>query len=325
MVDNAPIEIALSILTPYAAYLVAEEFHASGVLSVVACGLYLSRKSSHFFSAGVRLQAWAVWDSLTYVLNGLVFVLIGLQLPHVLESIRGISKPHLFGYAASFSAFLIILRLIWVYPGAYLSYYIRRRGLHQHERTPGARQIFVVGWTGMRGVISLAAALALPQLIADRPFMQRDMIIFLAFAVILVTLVLQGLTLPPMIRALGLAGAGGPDVEEKEARKTMLEAALNFLETARLADRDFAYAGIFDDLEQHYRHRLVALEGFFSAADGYSHLHYRRHVDISRDLIQLERHTVVNLRNEGRINDELLRKLERELDLEEERLRAKAS
>ncbi len=321
VIDHAPIEIALSVLTPYAAYLAADALHASGVLAVVACGLYLSRKSSHFFSADVRLQALAVWGSLTYVLNGLVFVLIGLQLSYVRDAIRGISNVHLFGYAATFTAFLIIVRLIWVYPGAYLSYYIRRRVLHQHERTPGVRQIFVVGWTGMRGVISLAAALALPQVINDRPFMQRNMITFLAFSAILVTLVLQGLTLPPLIRFLGLAGTGGSDGDEKEARKTLLKAALTYLESARGEDGQSEYASIFDDLEQHYRHRLAVLDDSASG-DGFSQQHYGRHIDVSCDLIQVERNTAVNLRNEGRINDELLRKLERELDLEEERLRA---
>ncbi|HET9696377.1 MAG TPA: Na+/H+ antiporter, partial [Terriglobales bacterium] len=225
-IDHAPIEVALSILTPYAAYLAAEALHASGVMSVVACGLFLSRKSSHFFSPDVRLQAWAVWESLTYVLNGLVFVLIGLQLPYVLEAIHGIGKTNLFLYAASFSGFLILLRILWTFPGAHFSYFIRRRLLHQKERTPRAPQAFVVGWTGMRGVISLAAALSLPQMIAGRPFMQRNIIIFLAFSVILVTLVLQGLTLPPLIRALGLAGVGGTDEEEKEARQAILQAAL---------------------------------------------------------------------------------------------------
>src|SRR5499425_1495618 len=160
--EDAPIEIALSILTPYVAYLAADAIRASGVLAVVACGLYLSRKSSHFLSANVRLQAWAVWDSLTFILNGVVFVLIGLQLPYVLGEIRNHSLGALIAYGAIFSALLILLRLIWTFPGAHLAYFIRRRISHQKERTPGVRQIFVVGWTGMRGVISLAAAIALP-------------------------------------------------------------------------------------------------------------------------------------------------------------------
>lgn len=325
LIDNAPIEIALSILTPYAAYLSAEELHASGVLAAVACGLYLSRKSSHFFSPDVRLQAFAVWGSLTYVLNGLVFVLIGLQLPYVLEAIRGISKAHLFGYAASFTAFLILLRIIWVYPGAHISYFVRRRLLHQHEQTPGVRQTFVVGWTGMRGVISLAAALALPQMINDHPFQQRNIITFLAFSVILVTLVLQGLTLPPLIRALGLAGTAGPDGEEKQARETILKAALTYLASIRQADTEAEFSGIFDDLEQHYRHRLAILDHDSPASDGFGAKQYRRHVELSRDLVRLERRAAVDLRNLGQISDELMRKLERELDLEEERLREKTA
>ncbi len=191
-VDDAPIEIALSILTPYVAYLVADFIHASGVLAVVACGLYLSRKSSHFFSPTVRLQAWAVWESLTFILNGLVFVLIGLQLPYVMGAIRDHHPGTLILYGLAFSGLLILLRLMWMFPGAYLANVIRRRFLHQPEQLPPARHIFIVGWTGMRGVVSLAAAIALPQTLANGvPFAQRNMIVFLTFSVILVTLVLR--------------------------------------------------------------------------------------------------------------------------------------
>jgi monovalent cation/hydrogen antiporter len=133
-IDDGPIEIALSILTPYAAYLAAEYAHASGVLAVVASGLYLSRHSSHFFSANVRLQAWAVWDALTFVINGLVFVLIGLQLPHVLEGIRGYSLRELLLYGALFSAIVIVLRVLWMFPGAQMAYLIRTRILRQRYR-----------------------------------------------------------------------------------------------------------------------------------------------------------------------------------------------
>src|SRR4029077_10915785 len=206
-IDDGPIEIVVSILTPYAAYLAAESVRASGVLAVVACGLYLSRQSSEFFSASVRMQALAVWDSLTFAVNGLVFVLIGLQLPHVLAGIRGYSLPRLLLYGALFSAIVIVLRLLWMYPGASIAYLIRTRLLHQTYTMPSAKQVFVVGWTGMRGVVALAAAIALPETISDGTlFPQRNLIIFLTFSVILVTLVLQGLTLPPLIRALGLPG-----------------------------------------------------------------------------------------------------------------------
>src|SRR5215471_6019660 len=136
MVDDGPIEIALSILTPYVAYLAADSLRGSGVLAVVACGLYLSRKSSHFFSPGVRLQAWAVWESLTFILNGLVFVLIGLQLPYVLGAIPQGGLRRLVAYGLAFSAFLILLRLFWAYPGAYFANWIRRRFLHQKQPRP---------------------------------------------------------------------------------------------------------------------------------------------------------------------------------------------
>jgi len=316
-IDDGPIEIALSLLTPYAAYLAADSILASGVLAVVACGLYLSHRSSGFFSPGVRLQAYAVWDSLNFILNGLVFIFIGLQLPYVLEGARDHNLRELLVYGAYFSAFLILLRMIWMFPGARLSYIIRRHALGQRESRPPASQIFIVGWTGMRGVISLAAAIALPHTLANgTPFAQRQLIIFLAFSVILVTLVLQGLTLPPLIRALGLAGAPIRNTEEDEARRIILGAALSHLEKARENDMT-GFAEIFDDLELHYQDRLATLAE--EEADFHS-ARYGRFVELSRELLQVERRTAIRLRNEGRINDELLRLLERELDLAEVRL-----
>jgi CPA1 family monovalent cation:H+ antiporter len=324
VIDDAPVEIALSILTPYAAYLAAESVRGSGVLAVVACGLYLSNKSSHFFSPNVRLEASGFWNSLTFILNGLVFVSIGLQLPYVLGSIRDHRLPVLIGYAAGFSAFLIALRLAWMFPGAFLANIIRRRILHQNERMPPARQIFVAGWTGMRGVISLAAAIGLPRILANgAPFMQREMIIFLAFSVILVTLVLQGLTLPPLIRALGLAGVAPSHAEEEEARRAMWEGALAYLDQAREDDAPET-AEVYDDLAQHYRQRLATLTADSRDADGgRTGKFHKGFVKLSRQLLRVERQTAVKLRDQRRINDELLRELERELDLSEARLATK--
>jgi CPA1 family monovalent cation:H+ antiporter len=325
-IDDGPIEIALSILTPYVTYLVADWVRASGVLAVVACGLYLSRKSSHFFSPTVRLQAWAVWESLTFVLNGLVFVIIGLQLPYVMASIQDHRLHTLIFYGLGFSALIILLRLVWTFPGAWFANVIRRRVLHQPERYPEARNIFVVGWTGMRGVVSLAAAIALPQtLAAGAPFTQRNSIIFLAFSVILVTLVLQGLTLPPLIRALGVGGAASDlHAEEVEARRSILQAALDHLEKLR-AKAKTETSEVYDDLSQHYRRRLATLaekseDGGASTDSAY----YKRFNDLSRQLIGIERRTAVQLRNQRRISDELLREIEHELDLGDARLIAKS-
>jgi monovalent cation/hydrogen antiporter len=324
-IDDGPIEIALSILTPYVAYLVADFMRASGVLAVVACGLYLSRKSSHFFSPTVRLQAWAVWDSLTFVLNGLAFVLIGLQLPYVLGAIRDHNLLTLILYGMAFSGLLILLRLIWMFPGAYLSNVIRRRMLHQREPLPSARQIFIVGWTGMRGVVSLAAAIALPRTLENgTAFTQRNMIVFLAFSVILVTLVLQGLTLPPLIRALGVGSGSGSHGEETEARRTILDAALSYLEKLRKSDSETAE--VCEDLAKHYRHRLATLaEEGEGGRDGINPAFYKRFNDLSRELLHVERQTAVQLRNQRRISDELLREIEREIDLGEARLLSKSS
>src|SRR5262249_35549046 len=159
-----------------------------------------------FFSASVRLRIWSVWESLTFVLNGLVFVLIGFQLRSVRAAIGQYSTWELARDAAIFSVLLILLRLTWVFPGTMLSYFIRRRFLHQREKLPPLRNIFIVGWTGMRGVVSLAAALALPATLANgAPLPHRALIVFLTFSVIFATLVFQGLTLPPLIRALHMA------------------------------------------------------------------------------------------------------------------------
>jgi Na+/H+ antiporter len=316
-IDDGPIEIALSILTPYAAYFIADAAHASGVLAVVACGLFLTRRSAVMFSPSVRIQIWSFWQSFVFVLNGLVFVLIGLQLPWILASIRdyGLSRMILDG--AIFSLVLIALRLLWVFPGSWLANFVRCRVHHMREKTQPPREVFVIGWTGMRGVVSLAAALALPTVLADgSPFPQRDFIVFLTFCVILVTLVLQGVTLAPLVRLLGLEGSAGPDCEEQEARRIVLEAAVEYLESTK-ETRDEVPDEIFDDILGHYRHRLASLQPTKADQEHVSH-HYS-FLEISRETARIERETAVRLRNEGRINDQVLRRIERELDLGESR------
>jgi Na+/H+ antiporter len=315
-IEHAPIEIALSIFVPYATYLTANRLNASGVLAVIACGLFLSRKSSEFFSPTVRLQAFAVWDSLTFILNGFVFVLIGLQLPYVLAGIHEYSMRQLLLYGALFSVFVILLRLAWIFPGAYTARFIRSTIFRQKRFFPKARGILIVGWTGMRGVISLAAAIALPQMLANgQPFAQRNLIIFLTFSVIFVTLVLQGLTLPALVRALGFASTPERNEEEEAARREMLQAALAHLRTSR-ETHDDEFAAVYDDLENHYQHRLHAVSEDENEQQGDSAKH-RKHSDLVRELLAVERQTAVRLRDQNRINDETLRQLEHELDLRE--------
>src|SRR5437762_3473571 len=316
-IDDGPIEVAISILVPYAAYFTADALHASGVLAVVACGLYLTLRSSDFFSPGVRLQASAVWDAFSYVLNSLVFVLIGLQLPYMLAEIRGYSLGKLVLYGALFSGLVIALRVIWVFPGAFVSQLIRTRVLHQSIKPPQARAILVLGWAGMRGVIALAAAIALPQTLADgSPFPQRNLIIFLAFSVILVTLVGQGLTLPWLVRILRVSDPPGPNLEEEAARLEILQAALAHLEDSR-KKAETEFDSIYEDLAGHYRERLAAVTGNDDTESSVSPKHQKHLSRLSRDLLRVERQTAVRLRNEGRINDGTLRQLEHELDLRE--------
>ena len=318
-IDHAPIEIAISIFVPYATYLTADSLHASGVLAVVACGLFLSRRSSEFFSPSVRLQTWAVWDSLTYILNGLVFVILGLQLPYILAAIPEYKLWHLVVYGFLFSGLVILLRIMWVFPGGYLAQAIRTGLLHQTRYRPTPKGILSGGWTGMRGVIALAAALSLPEVLANgQAFPQRNLIIFLAFSVIFVTLVLQGLTLPPLVRALGLAVEAGPNSEEEAARREILEAALAYLEKAQKKDEG-KFSPLYEDLRGHYEVQLTALSDRkeeMAGATAYHHKHER----LVRELLRVQRQTALRLRNENHINDEVLRKLERELDLREAEL-----
>jgi Na+/H+ antiporter len=210
---DAPLEITLTLLAPYIAYLAAESAHASGVLATVACGLYLGEKQQESLSPRARIEAMAVWNTLDFVLNGIVFALIGLQLPAVLEGIRNIPRTELLLDAGLLVGLLITLRLIWVFAGSWIIFAVRKLFERPAER-PRSNETLIVGWTGMRGVIALAAAMSLPDMIRDgEPFRQRDILIFLSFCVILVTLVAQGLSLPFLIRRLKLV----PEPKESRA------------------------------------------------------------------------------------------------------------
>ena len=319
-IDNGPIEMILSILVPYATYVGAEAAHASGVLAVVACGLLLSRRSAEFFSANVRLQAGAIWETLNFMLNGLTFVLIGLQLPSIRAGIVNYSTAELVRDGFVLTLVLILLRLTWTYPGAYVATWIRRRFLHQEVEFPSIRQVFLVGWTGMRGVVALAAALSLPTKLANgESFPQRNLILFLTFTVILVTLVPQGLSLPWMIRRLGLVSSAGDDREEKMARRMIIEAALDFLDKSRQSDHESLYP-IYDDLASHYREKLDALDEE-EPADSATPNYHERFREISKKALEIERQSAVSLRRQGQIGDDLFGTLERELDLSETSLR----
>ncbi|MFL6463442.1 MAG: Na+/H+ antiporter [Bryobacteraceae bacterium] len=313
--EDAPVEVTLSLVIPYAAYLAADAAHCSGVLAAVAAGFYLGNKSSYFFSSTVRIAAYGFWDTFTFVLNGVVFLLIGLQLPYILSQIRYVSLHELFIDAAQFVGAVIALRLIWAFPGTYTAFLIRRYVLKQPESLPSARGIFLVGWTGMRGVVALAAAISLPEKTANgQAFPQRNMIIFLTFCVIFITLVAQGLTLPSLIRALGLSVQATDDGEEKLARHKILQTALERLHKLRKDDAP-NHAEVYDDIAHHYEDRLAALAQENGEADDPHQEHQERYRSISRELRRIERETAIQLRNRKEIGDNVLHALERELDL----------
>jgi len=317
-VDDGPIEIVISILVPYAAYLVGARAHVSGVIAVIACGMYMSRKSSEYMSPQVRLQTTAVWDALTFVLNGIVFVLIGLQLPYVMGQISGMSRVVLLEYGVGFSAVMIAVRMAWVYGETYIAYAVGRWVRKAEVEEPDPRRMFVIGWGGMRGVLSLAAAVSLPYALPDGSmFPQRSMIIYLAFCLIVATLVLQGLTLPWIIRRLGLSEPVRMKEEEQEARRVLLREALVHLDRRRSKNRD--QSAMFGQLIATYQQRLDAIpverEGRLRGL-----VDQVRRSDAILTVLQAERVALIRLRDEGQIDDEVLRTLQRELDLEESRV-----
>jgi CPA1 family monovalent cation:H+ antiporter len=321
-VNDGPVEIALSLIVPYAAYLMGEAVKGSGVIAVVACGLFVSRRSSTFFSPQVRLQALAVWDAIEFLLNGLVFVLIGLQLPYVLDGIHGQSRLGLLGYGLTFSAILVLLRMAWMYPGATAAWWVRTHVVEQIYERPKSNQIFVMGWTGMRGVVALAAANSLPLTLNDgSPFPQRSFIIFLTFSLILVTLVLQGLSLPWLVRVLRFSPENTPFCEEGEARHLLLQAALDFLGERRKSAKGEHEVHLYEDLLHDYQHKLQEIDQCGpdgSDPEKASHGLTMNHLLL--ETLRREREELNLLQANGRIGDSVHRILERELDLGESRL-----
>jgi monovalent cation/hydrogen antiporter len=318
--DDPPVEITVSLLTGYAAYVPAEALEFSGVLAAVTAGLYIGRVSPEISSGRMRIQGFATWDVLSFLLNATLFLLIGLQLNSILDGLSGYSTGELLGYAGLVSGTVIVMRIAWSFTTPYLIRALDRRE-SQRERRVGAATRMVAAWSGMRGAVSLAAALALPlETDAGAPLPQRDLILFLTFAVILATLVLQGLTLPALIRALGIRDDGRErEREEIRARLVAAKAALGALD--ELVEADWTRDDTIERMRAMYDYRLRRFGARAGKLpdDGYEDrsLAYQRAVQM---VIAAQHRAVVDLRNEGEIADDVMREIERELDLEEERL-----
>jgi monovalent cation/hydrogen antiporter len=314
-IADAPIEITISLITPFLSYLAAESLGCSGVLATIACGVYLGRKSSGYFSLQARIESRAVWNTLDFILNGIVFLLLGLQLPGILAEIRDLSLAEILVQGSLFVAVVILLRLLWVYPGAYISAKIRRHLRLRQVDHFNRREIFIVGWSGMRGVLALAAASSLPERLANGlPFPRRNLIIFLTFCVIFVTLVVQGLSLPVLIRRLALSGKAGSQDEEELARREMISAALAYLEKLRQQDEP-ERSSTYDQIENFYQRRLALLDQQGPDEHRTRRDEIQRSYAVSQQLRDVERSAALRLRNENLIHDEVLRVLEHELDL----------
>ena len=319
-ITDSPVEITLSLATPYMAYLAAEGIHASGVLATVVCGLYLGRKSSETLSINARIDGTAVWKTLEF----------GTERPRLYPDGPAASidferhsppfREPMIRYGITFAILVVALRIIWVYPGAVIAYWMRHHLLHQIETRPTGKQIFIVAWTGMRGVLALAAAISLPTVLENgAPFPERNFIIFLTFCVIFATLVLQGLTLPAVIRKLGLAVGGEQNLEEQQARLLILNTVLDYLkDLSRQSKTD--HKEIYEDMIRHYQARATLVEGGGEEIKPEREIAMARYErNLTQELRALERSTAVMLRNEDKINDEMLRTIERELDLSEAR------
>ncbi|MEA2479272.1 MAG: monovalent cation/hydrogen antiporter [Thermoleophilaceae bacterium] len=318
--ENAQTEITISLLTAYFAYLPAQALGVSGVLAAVTTGIYLGWRSPELISPATRMQAYAVWEVLQFLLNSTLFVLIGLQLPHVLDALGNRSASRLAGYAALIAAAVVLTRLVWVPALTYLPKVIWRR---VRERDPAGdwRNVALVSWNGMRGAVSLAAALALPSTIdGGGPFPQRDLIIFLTYVVILVTLVGQGLTLPPLIRLLGVeSDDDSVRREESKARLKATGAALARID--ELAEEEWMREDTAERMRAMYDYRQRRFRARFDGDDdGAYEERSERYQRAVREVIEAQRRVVVQLRNEGRINDDVMHRIERDLDLEWNRL-----
>jgi len=319
--DDPPTEITISLFTGYAAFLGADAIGASGVLAAVATGLYLGWRAPQLIAPETRLQAYAVWEVLTFLINATLFILIGLQLPFVVEGLGSIPASEVAGYTAAVCAAVIGTRFVWQFTVVYLVRALDRRPRQRLRRSTWQTRM-VAAWSGMRGAVSLAAALALPLTTdAGAPLPGRDLILFITFALILVTVVGQGLTLPALIRRLGVHEEDAvEETEEIRARLAASKAALVRLE--ELEDEEWTREETIERVRAlyHYRKRRFAIRaGMLEDEDGIEDrsVAYQRLMHV---LYDAQRAALVGLRNQGEISNDVMRRVERELDLEESRL-----
>jgi monovalent cation/hydrogen antiporter len=319
MVREPAIDVTLSVLIPFAAYIPAEHVGASGVLAAVSAGVWVGTRSLELVEAGTRVRTFAFWEALNFILNGLLFLLIGLQLPHILDAIEGADAFTLAWQALLVAAVVGGVRLAWMFVVPALFHALAPFAKVSPPDT-AARERVVLAWSGMRGGVSLAAALAIPRAMPD-----RDLVLFLAYAVVVLSLVGPGLTLAPLVRRLGLSQSEERRREATEARLRLAHAALERLEeVARAADGDGPSDRVIQRLRERYEARLERLEARLEDEEDTGRgIDHERAADLQASMLEAERDVLREMQQERTVAAELLRDLERELDVDESRVQAR--
>jgi Na+/H+ antiporter len=320
-VTDVNTELAISLFSAYGAFIPADQLGVSGVLSVVTCGLVLGFRAPEIASPESRMQGFALWSILTFLLNATLFILIGLQLPTIVDGLSGEPAVQVVGYAAIVCGVVIVMRFIWINTLTVVIRTLDRREAQRARRSTW-RERTIGGWAGMRGAVSLAAALALPlHTNGGEPFPGRDLILFITFALILVTVVGQGLSLPWVIRRLGVIEDGADEEnEEIKARLVIAKAALDRVD--ELEAEDWTRDGTIERVRNLYRYRkrrFAIRAGKIEDEDGVEEgsLAYQR---LMHEIYAVQRAELIRLRNQREISADVMRRVERELDLEEQRL-----
>ncbi|GHO46578.1 Na+/H+ antiporter [Ktedonospora formicarum] len=316
--NNTLSQIALSLITPFTMYLSAEGLKVSGVIAVVAGGMYLGRHSANFFTSNTRLQSDAFWHVFVFLLNVLIFLLIGVQLGHL--NLGELSLFVLIGYAALVSLTVVVVRFIWGFLFGSILRILDKIHVLQYQQMLPWPALLVIGWSGMRGGISMATALAIPTLTASGiPFPGRDTIVLIAFGVIFFTLLFQGVTLGPLIRWLNLHDDPAGQEERHLALQAVTQAALARLEELKLDGE--APESAIERLHTYYEKRLNALIEDEGDELGSQRTRLASLQQLTHDIHMFERRALIDLRDSGTIDDNVFHQIERELDLEDVRLR----
>jgi Na+/H+ antiporter len=320
---TSSIEIVLSLVTPYCMYYFAEHFHFSGVLAVVSGGLLLSSKRQSMLNYRSRIEAVNVWGNIVFVLNGLVFMLIGLQLPSITKQLGNTSIPTAIGYGLAISLVLILTRLLCTFGAALFTRFVSRF-ITVADASPGWRGPAVLGWAGMRGVVSLAAALSVPLLVQGQPFPYRNLILFITFIVILMTLVFQGLTLPWLIRKVKLEDRQTTIPEYKQeliVQKKIAHASLKYLQEKYGDDR--IKNEHLDNLLARLQIDLNFFQDNFEDLNSTTENALSSYQRIYLELLEQQRNLLTDMNQRAEFDEDVIRKYLSLIDVEEYKVREK--